>query len=352
MSKSESVKDYSKMFEEYKKVYDLFEDEESKQIYRSCVMYRMFDNSEYFWDSICYILEKRNCKEVISKICNGKLVLFGAGVAANDMLGMFEKRGIRVAYCVDNNEKKWGTKICGVDIYSPKELLKDEEDTFVIITASCYKVNCEIKEQLLNLGLSKTTIFSWFDVMGKMYIEPDIVPIAKEDVFVDGGCFDGLTAVDVQEAVEEGIKKIYAYEPDMANLDKCKENLDGMNNVVLINAGVFSHCGEVYFNANAGESSAISECGTDKISVSTIDTESPDATFIKMDIEGAELEALKGGCETIKRNKPKMAISIYHKPEDLLELPLYLKALVPEYKLYLRHYSMAYMECVLFAIAE
>lgn len=352
MNNLENLKDYSKMFEEYKRVYDFFEDEESKKIYCSCVMYRMFENPEYFWDSICYILEKRNRKDVISQINSGKLVLFGAGVAANDMLKMFAKRGIRVAYCVDNNEKKWGMKICGCDICSPEELLKDEEETFVIITASCYKVNCEIKEQLLNYGLSKTTIFSWFDVMGKMYIEPDIVPIVKEDVFVDGGCFDGLTAIDIQEATDEGIKKIYAYEPDLANLDKCKENLKELDNVVLINAGVFSRCGEVYFNSNASESSAISECGTDKISVSTIDKESPDATFIKMDIEGSELEALKGGAETIRRNKPKMAISIYHKPEDLLELPLYLKELVPEYKLYLRHYSMAYMECVLFAIAE
>ena len=352
MNNLESLKNYSEMFKEYKRVYDFFEDEESKKIYSSCVMYRMFENPEYFFDSICYILEKRNRKDVISKMKNGMLVLFGAGVAANDMLKMFAKRGIHVAYCVDNNEKKWGTKICGCAICSPEELLKEEEEPFVIITASCYKVNCEIKEQLLDYGMSETSIFSWFDVMGKMYIESDIVPIVKDDVFVDGGCFDGLTAIDIQEAIDGGIKKIYAYEPDLVNLDKCKENLKELDNVVLINAGVFSRCGEVYFNSNAGESSAISECGTDKILVSTIDKESPDATFIKMDIEGSELEALKGGAETIKRNKPKMAISIYHKPEDLLELPLYLKALVPEYKLYLRHYSMAYMECVLFAIVE
>ncbi len=352
MSDFDNTKNYSKMFEEYKKVYHFFEDEESREIYRSCVMYRMFESTEYFFDSICYILKKYNREDVISKFYHSKLVLFGAGVAANEMLTMFTKRGIQVAYCVDNNEKKWGTKLRGTNIYSPEKLLEDGENPFVIITASCYKVNCEIKEQLLNYHLDETRIFSWFDVMGKMYIEPDIVPIVEEDVFVDGGCFDGLSAIDVQEASPKGIKKIYAYEPDLANLDKCKDNLKELDNVVLINAGVFSRCGEVCFNSNAGESSAISESGTDRIFVSTIDKESPDATFIKMDIEGSELEALKGGAETIKRNKPKMAISIYHKPEDLLELPLYLKELVPEYKLYLRHYSMAYMECVLFVIAE
>lgn len=352
MNNVEKMKEYGEMFGEYKKVYDYLEDEESKKIYRSCVMYRMFESTEFFWESICYILRQRNRQDVISKITNSKLVLFGAGVAANDMLEMFEKCGISVAYCVDNNEKKWGMQIRGCYICSPEKLLKDEEKPFVVITASCYKTNCEIKDQLLNYGLNKENVFSWFDVMGKMYIETDIVPIVEEDVFVDGGCFDGLTAIDIQEATTKGVKKIYAYEPDVVNLDKCKENLKELNNVILINAGVFSRCGEVSFNSNAGESSSISECGTDKIAVSTIDKESPDATFIKMDIEGSELEALKGGTETIIRNKPKMAISIYHKPEDLLELPLYLKELVPEYKLYLRHYSMAYMECVLFAVAE
>lgn len=352
MNDIEISKDYSKMFDEYKEVYNCLEDEESKVIYRSCVMYRFFEHPEYFLDSICYILKKHSRQDVVNKIYNSKIVLFGAGVAADDMLKMFSKRGIKVAYCVDNNQKKWGTKIQDSDIWSPEKLLEDSENPFIIITASCYKVNCEIKEQLLNYGLDETRIFSWFDVMGKMYIEPDIVPLTKDDVFVDGGCFDGLTALDVQEAVQGGVKKVYAYEPDLANLDKCKENLKELNNVVLINAGVFSHLGEVYFNSNAGESSAICENGNDKIAVSTIDKESPDATFIKMDIEGSELEALKGGAETIRRNRPKMAISIYHKPEDLLELPLYLKELVPEYKLYLRHYSMAYMECVLFAIAD
>ena len=73
-------------------------------------------------------------------------------------------------------------------------------------------------------------------------------------------------------------------------------------------------------------------------------------TFIKMDIEGAELEALKGSREIIQRYRPRLAISAYHKKEDLVELPLYIKELVPEYKLYIRHYSNAGVETVLYAV--
>lgn len=72
-------------------------------------------------------------------------------------------------------------------------------------------------------------------------------------------------------------------------------------------------------------------------------------TFIKMDIEGSELNALKGASNTIGYNKPRLAICIYHKPEDVLEIPLYILGLVPEYKFYIRHYCSNMWETVLYA---
>lgn len=73
-------------------------------------------------------------------------------------------------------------------------------------------------------------------------------------------------------------------------------------------------------------------------------------SFIKMDIEGADLEALKGCQNTIRRYHPKLAISVYHKPEDIIEIPCYIKELVPEYRLYLRHYGNGDTETVLYAL--
>ena len=71
-------------------------------------------------------------------------------------------------------------------------------------------------------------------------------------------------------------------------------------------------------------------------------------TFIKMDIEGAELNALKGAEKTIIRNKPKLAICIYHKPEDMWQIPRYIDSLVPEYKFYIRHFGMRYAGTILY----
>lgn len=73
-------------------------------------------------------------------------------------------------------------------------------------------------------------------------------------------------------------------------------------------------------------------------------------TYLKMDIEGTELKALLGAKETILRSKPKLAICVYHKPEDLIEIPLLLKGLVSDYRFFLRHYSNNDSETVLYAV--
>lgn len=73
-------------------------------------------------------------------------------------------------------------------------------------------------------------------------------------------------------------------------------------------------------------------------------------TFIKMDIEGSERNALLGSERTIARCKPKLAISIYHKPEDVWELPELILRMNPEYALYVRHYSLTAEDTVLYAI--
>jgi len=74
------------------------------------------------------------------------------------------------------------------------------------------------------------------------------------------------------------------------------------------------------------------------------------ATFIKMDIEGAELNALKGSKDTIMKYRPKLAICLYHKPEDIWEIPAYIIQLRNDYKFYIRHYNLWGSGSILYAI--
>lgn len=84
--------------------------------------------------------------------------------------------------------------------------------------------------------------------------------------------------------------------------------------------------------------SMLSEIGVEKV------------TFIKMDVEGSELETLKGMEQTIKTQKPKLAICIYHRPQEYVIFPEYIRQLVPEYKFYMRHYTTRSAETVLYCV--
>ncbi len=103
-------------------------------------------------------------------------------------------------------------------------------------------------------------------------------------------------------------------------------------------------------------SSRFSEIGEESVNVTSIDAikqgelKEEVVTFIKMDIEGAELEALKGAKQTITRDKPDLAICIYHKDEDIVEIPKYILELNPRYELFLRHYDVTAYETILYAV--
>ena len=73
-------------------------------------------------------------------------------------------------------------------------------------------------------------------------------------------------------------------------------------------------------------------------------------TFIKLDVEGAERKALQGARKTIKRDRPRLAVSVYHKAEDIIELPAYILSLHEDYRLYLRHYQMSPCETIVYAL--
>lgn len=104
--------------------------------------------------------------------------------------------------------------------------------------------------------------------------------------------------------------------------------------------------------ANKGECYIGEGYGAETVEVTSLDTEleGKEVTFIKMDIEGAELEALIGAESLIKKNRPKLAISIYHKMEDIIEIPQIILEYYPDYRLYLRHYSIITTETILYAI--
>lgn len=177
----------------------------------------------------------------------------------------------------------------------------------------------------------------------------------KEEIFIDAGAHDGATSWDFCNWTKGTYSKIYMMEPDPLMFEIMKEyvQLNKMENTIPVNCGAYSYTGELKFREDfLTGSSRITEEGETVICVVSIDDmlQGEKVTFIKMDIEGAEMDALIGAQNTIKKYRPRLAISIYHKADDLWEIPFYILSHYPWYKIYLRHYALTTNETVMYAI--
>lgn len=185
----------------------------------------------------------------------------------------------------------------------------------------------------------------------------DMFSPKKNEVFVNAGAFQGETDIDFARWTNGSYKKIFAFEPMESNVEICGKHYEenGIKNIDLFSKGTWSETGRISFAEGASQGQ-IDVNGTNDIETIKIDDAvagyDGKITFIKMDIEGAELEALRGASETIRKDKPRMAICIYHKPEDLYEIPGYLLSLVPEYRFKVRQYTSMSWETVLYAAVE
>ncbi|MBD5551440.1 MAG: FkbM family methyltransferase [Lachnospiraceae bacterium] len=170
------------------------------------------------------------------------------------------------------------------------------------------------------------------------------------EIIVDCGAYVGDTAKFFIKNIPGC--RVIALEPDEKNIEALQKlKLEGLE---IIQAGAWSEDTSLYFLEDIGGTStgAISDSGVSKIEAKALDylLECQLATYIKMDIEGAELEALKGAEKIIKERKPKLAICLYHKPQDFFEIPIYIKRLNPDYKLFIHHHCNSISETVLYAV--
>ena len=147
-------------------------------------------------------------------------------------------------------------------------------------------------------------------------------------------------------------KKCFAFEPDKDNFEKLKKNVAAYPNISAYQLGTYNRKNSLHFSDGNDTGSSIQSSGGVIIEVDSIDNivNGEDVSYIKMDIEGAELDSLMGAQKTILRCRPKLAICVYHKTEDLLTIPNYILSLHNDYRLYLRNYMKAGRETVLYAV--
>ena len=187
------------------------------------------------------------------------------------------------------------------------------------------------------------------------YFPADIITLQPGCVFVDCGAYDGDSIHSFVQRMEKNnisYGQIHAFEPDPNNFLALQKNCAELTNCCLHQKGAWSGPGKCFMNGQTSNASLADE-GENAIVLDSIDAvlQKSKASLIKMDIEGAELQALHGAADTIRQHKPQLAISIYHKIADILEIPDYILSLDPSYRLYLRaHTPLITHELVLYAV--
>lgn len=203
------------------------------------------------------------------------------------------------------------------------ELLADEQSRLVFKNTLLHKISGKIG-YLREMETPKSEIYR------------NLLRIGENEDFLDLGAYDGNTVRELLSYTNGNFSSITALEPDPKNFKKL---LQKTPQALCLNKGVYSFRGEIAFSTEASRNSSVNIGGKRTVEVDTIDNivGAHPISYIKMDVEGSEREALLGGIKTIREQHPKLFISAYHKMWDIFELINLLHDIEPSYNIYLRH---------------
>lgn len=338
------------------------------------------------------------------------ITIYGAGFVGDWACNYLKSIGAEVSHFIDRNPQKNGTLLHGVPVVLPtdsilssassmfiaaRHAIKDVLETmaeydFNSISFDCYYViknykklsfirdnffndekSVNVYNALLVAMLTGSTA-SCRAVMEKdMYFSIPEFSGTFDDIFVDAGAFVGDT---VERFIWENLgtfKHIYAFEPgfkQFAALQKRMLRLSeewafDLDCVTTVKAGLSSKNCRMscsFLDDSPLRHGLVAENPENKADdlnsseVYSLDSylDGKMVSFIKADVEGMEMDLLKGAQETIRRFKPKMALCIYHYPSDLFEVAEFVRSLVPEYKFSLRQHAPIFGDFVLYCYCE
>lgn len=336
-----------------------------------------------------FITEKTNCWEKLQKETK-PIYIYGMGDGAIKILSVFRKYGIKVKGFFASDDFVRGHYFLGFKVLKYSEV-EEIEDDFVVVLAFaagyeelvnrikeiskkrtlyvpdvpvigtglftydyCVEHGEEIQQvyDLLADDLSKKVYASIinFKISGNIeYLEDittersdiykDIIKPNLNEHYVDLGAYNGDTIKEMLEITKNRYVRIYALEPDRKNFKKLMKFIDGKEHIYAYNNAAWCVDTKLPFASKAGRQSSLANQGDKYIESRSVDSilEGGEATIIKMDVEGAEREALWGSCQTISKYNPRLMVALYHRNEDIYELPLLVNKLNPRYKLYIRH---------------
>lgn len=381
-------KNYMKENEkQLKRVYYSMADQKSRDIYNDLLCFHATGDYNHMIHAIArngYQADRQFSRhQKLLSLCEKEkrpLILYGIGEVTKAHFEMAKSKKNSIgylyvpfiteipwaAYC-DKNQVLWGTEFGQGDfkrnIISPKEMANLYPNAFICVTSAEFFQ--DIKVDLMKLGYSKDSIFL-YTIGGTQvfeeaqYFDSEILKPQRESLFIDGGCY----RLDTVERFcrwnhPYGFDGFISFEPDPVNYKICQEHFNKLpidevikRNSCIVQAGLSNLEERKFFASSGNDESHFDEQGDASVQLTTIDknVQGRPVSFIKLDVEGFELQALNGGIETITHCRPRMAVCAYHKRTDLINIPKFILDLNMGYQLYLRIYSNTYLEIVIYAI--
>lgn len=344
--------------EQINEVSGMFTDDLSKKILNARLTKTCYGTLEEFAHCLssenCAFAEKTQGNILTAEYTSGEtVILYGAGARGQWLYHKMktQKPQVNFLFCDSNFDSLKEDAFLKDKIISPDTLFAEYKDHKVVICIDDFTLREAVFSLLSEQGMKHILAGIIYEL--ESYFD-EVVKFTEEEIFVDAGVLNGETSLEFAEKCNHNYKKIYLFEADASFEETIATNIASLKNTELHMKGLWDKEATLSFQSLEGGSGNFSDAGTIKMDVVSLDEvlKGDPITYLKMDIEGAELKALQGARNTIQTHKPKLAICVYHKPEDILEIPLYIKSLVPDYKFYLRQYSNMNNETVLYAVMD
>jgi len=340
------------------------------------------------------------------------VILFGAAIMSSHFIKFFKEAGTEILCLSDNDKNKLGKKVHGLKVLDKKYIKKEFGNKIQFVISSVHYE--DIARDLKKMGFSNvfnplfffTIYHKKFDVLvwnnninsilknkknikqifsyledkkskkiflaiikfrltlktsnlkhifdnQDQYFDKNIIKLSKNEIFLDGGAYDGDTIKMFIKKSKNSFGKVYAFEPDEKSFILLKEYISSLsdNRITGYKIGLGKINEKLYFTNEGNLQSKITDKGKILVKILPIDNyKNILFTYIKLDIEGFEKQALLGARNVIKKYKPKLAICSYHKIEDLWEVPLMIRKMNNKYKIHFRHYSNFLFETICYGI--
>ena len=298
--------------------------------------------------------------EIVEKTSNNRMVIISS--TAYDVIS-----SQLMEYGISKDEIFFFQMARMEDAETEKNFIKEHIDHFTDIYNELIDEKSKfIFRSLLNYRLTKDVEYLnqmsvYIDLEENQYFDKNLLDrYMIKTGFVDVGAYSGDTLLQLHNKMPEFTGKCFAFEAGEQIYNRLVESVNNAQygfNTELYNIAVWDHEGWINFEASENEAgSKIVDEGI-KVRCDSLDNilleKNELIDFIKMDIEGAERKALEGSKEIIKKNKPILAICIYHKKEDFFDIPELIKSIEPyEYDFYIRQYRFGQSETVLYAMPK